>query len=115
MGHGQCGRHHELELSQDTTGSTSLVSAIYDTVVGGNPPGGRTGQITGIAGKCVDVAGANSANGTAVQLWTCNGTNAQQWTVGTDGTLRALGKCMDCGTASAVPTSSGGCRRLGGT
>jgi hypothetical protein len=36
------------ELSQDTTGSTSLVSAIYDTVVGGNPPGGRTGQITGI-------------------------------------------------------------------
>jgi chitinase len=83
------------ELSQDTSGSTSLVSAIYDTVTGGNPPTGRTGQITGIAGKCVDVAGANSANGTAVQLWTCNGTDAQRWTVGTDGTLRALGKCMD--------------------
>ncbi len=54
-----------------------------------------TGPITGIAGKCVDVAGANSADGTAVQLYDCNGTSAQQWTVGSDGTLRALGKCLD--------------------
>ena len=38
---------------------------------------------SGSAGKCLDVAGANSANGTAVQLWTCNGTTAQQWTLGT--------------------------------
>lgn len=36
----------------------------------------RTGQITGLAGKCVDVAGANPANGTQVQLFTCNGTAA---------------------------------------
>ncbi|MDI1464708.1 glycosyl hydrolase family 18 protein [Catellatospora sp. KI3] len=90
------------ELSQDTTGSTSLVSAIYDTVMGGSQPpsspppgGGRTGRITGIGGKCVDVAAASSANGTAVQLYTCNGTTAQTWTVGTDGTIRALGKCLD--------------------
>ncbi|MFI1506031.1 ricin-type beta-trefoil lectin domain protein [Streptomyces sp. NPDC020597] len=53
------------------------------------------GRITGIGGKCVDVAGAASANGTAVQLYDCNGTAAQQWTVGTDGTIRALGKCLD--------------------
>ena len=50
------------ELSQDATGANSLVSAIYETVHGRQPrpttppPGGRTGQITGIAGKCVDVA-----------------------------------------------------------
>jgi glucosylceramidase len=60
-----------------------------------NPPVGSTGPITGLGGKCVDVAGANSANGTAVQLWDCNGSAAQQWTRGTDGTLRALGKCLD--------------------
>ncbi|GGI97453.1 ricin-type beta-trefoil lectin domain protein [Streptomyces brasiliensis] len=53
------------------------------------------GAIRGLAGKCVDVAGANSANGTPVQLYDCNGTAAQQWTVGADGTLRALGKCLD--------------------
>ncbi|MER7835009.1 family 16 glycosylhydrolase [Streptomyces sp. NPDC096040] len=51
--------------------------------------------IKGLAGKCVDVAGANSANGTPVQLYDCNGTAAQQWTVGSDGTIRALGKCLD--------------------
>jgi chitinase len=95
------------ELSQDTSGATSLVSAIYEVATGGTPPpgGGRTGAITGIAGKCVDVAGANSANGTAVQIYTCNGTGAQSWTVGTDGTLRALGKCMDvagAGTANGT-------------
>ncbi|MFG3721528.1 ricin-type beta-trefoil lectin domain protein [Streptomyces massasporeus] len=54
-----------------------------------------TGQITGTGGKCVDVAGAATANGTAVQLYDCNGTAAQQWTVGGDGTVRALGKCLD--------------------
>ncbi len=89
------------ELSQDTSTSTSLVSAIYATVMGGNT-GGRTGPITGIGGKCVDVAAASSANGTAIQLYTCNGTNAQQWTVGTDGTLRALGKCADVTSGSTA-------------
>jgi glucosylceramidase len=69
------------------------------------PPPGNSGQITGYAGKCLDVAGANAANGTAVNLFTCNGSPAQQWTVGTDGTLRALGKCLDVtgqGTANGT-------------
>jgi cellulose 1,4-beta-cellobiosidase len=63
---------------------------------------GATGRITGFGGKCVDVAGAATANGTAVQLYTCNGTAAQSWTVGTDGTVRALGKCMDVTGAGTV-------------
>ncbi|MFJ9542300.1 ricin-type beta-trefoil lectin domain protein, partial [Streptomyces sp. NPDC101225] len=67
--------------------STALLSA--------SPAQAATGTITGLAGKCLDVAGANSANGTAVQLYDCNGTAAQQWSVGSDGTIRALGKCLD--------------------
>ncbi|EST35456.1 lectin [Streptomyces roseochromogenus] len=59
------------------------------------PAQADTGTITGLAGKCLDVAGAKSADGTPVQLYDCNGTNAQQWTVGSDGTIRALGKCLD--------------------
>src|SRR6266702_408666 len=65
----------------------------------------RTGQITGIGGKCVDVAGASPTDGTQVQLFTCNGTAAQQWTVSTDGTLTAMGKCLDVaggGTANGT-------------
>lgn len=57
--------------------------------------GGGQGQVTGLAGKCMDVAGASSADGTAVQLWECNGSAAQQWTLPGDGTIRALGKCLD--------------------
>jgi chitinase len=91
------------ELSQDATGANSLVSAIYETVMGGSqPPTGKTGRITGIGGKCVDVAAASSANGTAVQLYDCNGTGAQTWTVGTDGTIRALGKCLDVNAAGTA-------------
>ena len=65
-------------------------------------PSTRVGPITGYGAKCVDVAGANPANGTKIQLWTCNGTAAQSWTVGTDGTLRALGKCLDVAAANSA-------------
>jgi chitosanase len=61
------------------------------------------GPITGLGGKCVDVAGGNPANGTPVQLWDCNGTPAQAWTVGNaDGSVRALGKCLDVTAASTA-------------
>ncbi|WP_093783298.1 SGNH/GDSL hydrolase family protein [Actinacidiphila guanduensis] len=52
---------------------------------------------SGIAGKCLDVDGQNTANGTPVQIYGCNGTVAQRWTYtpGDGGTLRALGGCLD--------------------
>ncbi|MEU6078456.1 lectin [Micromonospora sp. NPDC047074] len=62
---------------------------------GSQSGGGRTGPVVGLAGKCLDVAGASSADGTTVQLYDCNGSAAQQWTLGGDGTVRALGKCLD--------------------
>jgi len=66
------------------------------------PPSTRTGPITGIGGKCVDVQAANPANGTPVQLYTCDGGTAQRWTVGSDGTVRALGKCLDVTSAGTA-------------
>jgi chitinase len=65
-------------------------------------PAGAAGEITGYGGKCVDVAGANAANGTRIQLYTCDDTDAQAWTAGSDGTLRALGKCMDVAAAGTA-------------
>jgi chitinase len=79
-------------------------SRIFNAITGGGtttPPPAGTGTITGYGGKCVDVAGASSANGTAVDLYTCNGTTAQKWT-STAGTLRALGKCLDVNAASTA-------------
>ena len=58
------------------------------------PPAGGTVRVLG---KCLDVANAGTANGTAVQLYTCNGTAAQSWTLQSDGTLLnpASGRCLD--------------------
>ena len=40
------------------------------------------GTITGVqSGICLDVNGASAANGTKVQLWTCNHASNQQWTL----------------------------------
>ncbi|MFD7227892.1 ricin-type beta-trefoil lectin domain protein [Streptomyces sp. NPDC059881] len=64
--------------------------------------GGSGGTLRGLSGKCLDVAAANTANGTPVQLYGCNGSAAQRWTVGTDGTVRALGKCLDAASAGTA-------------
>jgi chitinase len=91
-------------------------SRIFNAISGSTPPpppGG--GTITGYGGKCVDVAGASSANGTAIDLYTCNGTNAQQWT-SASGTLRALGKCLDvaaAGTANGTKVQLYDCNSTG--
>ncbi|MEU4231948.1 family 16 glycosylhydrolase [Nonomuraea sp. NPDC026600] len=66
------------------------------------PTSGSGGQITGIGGKCVDVASADTANGTAIQLYDCNSTAAQSWTWNSDGSVRALGKCMDVSGGSTA-------------
>ncbi|GAA4619256.1 chitinase [Actinoallomurus liliacearum] len=76
--------------------------ALPPIVAAASPAWAATGQITGYGGKCVDVAAANSANGTQIQLYSCNGTSAQQWTVGTDGTIRGLGKCLDVAAANSA-------------
>jgi glucoamylase len=75
------------------------------------------GPIRGVAGKCINDAGASSNNGTAIQISTCNGASAQNWTWNSgDGTLRVLGKCMDVtggATASGTPIQIYDCNGTG--
>ena len=71
----------------------------------GTTGSGATGAVTGYEGLCLDVRGASSADGTPVQVYTCNGTGAQQWTVESNGTVQSLGKCLDvagAGTANGT-------------
>ncbi len=107
--------------SSTTSGGTMTVAyvAAYTTTGGGGGGTGTnpTGPITGLGGLCVDVRGANSADFTPVQIYTCNGTNAQQWTVVAAGsTLRALGKCLDInggGTADGTTVDLFTCNGTG--
>lgn len=64
-----------------------------------NTPG-KVVQIKGIGGRCLDVRGAQTANGTPIQLYDCNGSAAQKFTLGNDGTIRAYGKCIDVQSAA---------------
>lgn len=103
----------------DPDGSTAFPQQLVVDevkVTTSDSPSGTGAPIKGLAGKCVDVAAAGTANGTPVQLYDCNGTAAQQWTVGSDGTIRALGKCLDVtnnGTADGTKIQLWDC--TGGT
>ncbi|WP_371477332.1 RICIN domain-containing protein [Kitasatospora sp. NBC_00315] len=77
-------------------------SATFTWNGGQSGSGSPGGAITGLAGKCLDVASAATANGTAVQLYDCNASAAQNWTLGGDGTVRALGKCLDVSGGSTA-------------
>ncbi|GAA2885325.1 ricin-type beta-trefoil lectin domain protein [Actinoplanes cyaneus] len=71
----------------------------------GGTPQGR--QIVGAqSGRCVDVSGAATANGTVTQLWDCTGAANQSWTYTSGKQLTTYGgtKCLD---ASGQGTANG--------
>jgi sugar lactone lactonase YvrE len=77
---------------------TAVVAVTGVAVTGASAA--ASGSVTGIGGKCVDVTNGSSTNGTRVQLWTCNGGAAQQWSVRDDGSVASLGKCLDAAGVS---------------
>jgi hypothetical protein len=77
------------------------------------------GTITGpgTTGKCLDVNTNTSTNGNAVQLYTCGIATGQQWSLESDGTIRAYDKCLDIdgdGTANFTKVELYGCDGAGG-
>ncbi len=61
-------------------------------------------RILGIAGMCLDDSDDATGNGTRIQIWGCNGTDAQAWTYTASGELRGPGgKCVDVTGGNATP------------
>jgi len=56
------------------------------------------------SGRCLDLDGSNTANGTGALIWDCHG-NANQQITQSGQSLRILGKCLD-----AAPTAVNGTR-----
>ena len=63
---------------------------------------GATGPIIGYEGLCLDDRSASTADLNPIQVYTCNGTNAQDWTVTSGNTLQVLGKCLDVDAAGTT-------------
>jgi hypothetical protein len=64
------------------------------------------GEIIGPGGNCLDDEAAATANGNPVQSWPCNDTAAQLWTIGADGTVRVVSRCL------RAPGTAGGAVRI---
>jgi beta-glucosidase len=101
----------------DGTGATGTTSFVWTaSTPSATAPPGSGAIVAGVsASLCVDVRAASSADGTPVQIFTCNGTVAQSWTV-TGGTLQALGKCLDVaagGTANGTKVQLFTCNGTG--
>ncbi len=52
------------------------------------------GTIVGLADKCLDIANAQSDDGTVVQLTTCHQMKAKIWNLLKDKMIQALGECL---------------------
>ncbi|WP_460523149.1 RICIN domain-containing protein [Flindersiella endophytica] len=48
----------------------------------GRPAHRSPQSATPMAGLCLDVSRASTANGTPVRLWSCSGASNQRWTLG---------------------------------
>jgi hypothetical protein len=86
-----------------------------DTVA---PPSPRTGPVTsGVSSRpCLDDSASSTTDGNPVDIWACNGSAAQSWTIGQDGTIRTLGKCLDAvhsGTVNGTAIDLHGCNGSG--
>lgn len=69
-----------------------------------------------LAGKCLNDVGNSTNNGNPLDIWTCNGSTSQHWTLVQDGTLRIHGKCLDVlhgGTGNGTKVDLYSCNSTG--
>jgi Glycosyl hydrolase family 12/Ricin-type beta-trefoil lectin domain len=95
-------------------GGAGLATDSYSVNI--NAGGGATGPVVGYEGLCLDDRGASTAEYNPIQVYTCNGTGAQQWTVGPNNTLEVLGMCLDvdgAGTANGTLVDLYSCNGTG--
>ncbi|MFF4299679.1 polymorphic toxin-type HINT domain-containing protein [Streptomyces vinaceus] len=98
---------YDYDLSGNTTkrtigGDTQTLNwDPRNKLTSASSPGIGSVAVTGLSGKCLDVENGNPADGTPVQLMSCKETKAQQWRL-TEGTVRAMGKCLTVEGVKAV-------------
>lgn len=91
---------------------TAVVNALKASP--GTTGGSGTGAIKGVpSGRCIDINGSATANGTQAQLWDCNGQANQRWTYTSDKQLMIYGnKCLGAlakGTTNGTAVVIGDC------
>ncbi len=109
-----------------STISASLPAQSVTTYVlssaGAPGSGGHSAQelVGSQSGKCLDVPGSSTANGTQLEIYTCNAGSNQEYTLAPNGEITVYGsKCLDAyqqgktaGTIVDIYTCNGGSNQL---
>jgi hypothetical protein len=105
---------HSLWPFSETSGSTANSAVIAnegnDNATYSNVTLGGDAFISGVTSgtggpMCLDDSSSSTADGNKVQLFSCNVSNAQNWTANPNGTITVFGKCLDAvsgGTANGT-------------
>lgn len=97
----RAGNYSVQVSASDAAGTAGSVA--FGWTVAAPPDQGPTGPVRfDVGGKCLNDAGNGTADGTAVNIGTCNGSASQQWTVVADRTLRIHGKCVSISGSAKV-------------
>jgi hypothetical protein len=80
----------------------NVVAAGYGSGSSGGSGGSTAGPLQGVGSdRCLDVPAKATANGTLLQIWSCNGGTNQQWTSLSNGELQVYGdKCLEVPNAA---------------
>ena len=99
--------------AKDSAGALATTSFVW-TVVPADAAVATS--LIGNGGKCLDLYGGNNNDRNKVEIYDCNGTNGQQWSEPSDGTVRANGACLDvagAGTSDGTPVQIFTCNGTG--
>jgi hypothetical protein len=90
---GTCGSPALCTAGTGWDGPTGLGTPDGTTAL--SAAGALTGPVTsGVLGKCLDDSGNGTSELNPIDVWACNGSAGQNWTIGSDGTVRINGKCL---------------------
>jgi hypothetical protein len=100
--------------ASSTPGGATVISPTAENRETTSPPAGfapelpaaRVGPIRGQNNLCLDLSGGVAVEGNHIQVFHCNSSVAQQWTLATDGTMRVSGMCALVAGDNTVHTTT---------
>ncbi|OKI85211.1 beta-1,3-glucanase family protein [Micromonospora sp. CB01531] len=83
-------------------GDPRAAGLILSPFTGGGSPSTGVAVVSNWNNKCIDVPSANFVDRAQLQMWPCNGTNAQKWTFTGTALQSQNNKCMDVDAGSTA-------------
>jgi alpha-glucosidase (family GH31 glycosyl hydrolase) len=97
------GANNEWAVTPGSTATVSVTNSVATSGTSNIAIRGTGPIVSGVSSSlCMDDKSASTADYNPIQIYTCNATSAQQWTVAAGNTLQVLGKCMDVNDAGTA-------------